>query len=304
MTFLEKYELLKKSIPVPAVVAPYSIDCDFVDNAFRSKNCYYCFGTAGLEDGMYTTIGGYGNKLVDCISVLKSEKCYQCIDSNNCHNCTYLLDCNNCTDCYYSAFLNNCTDCFGCVALTHKKYCIFNKQFSKEEYFEKIEGLKKEKPEKLLIKMFDLKQQIPHPASQQFNSENSPYGDYIYNSKNCYWTFFSYNLENSGYIFVGGFAKNCWDIFFSGKKGYQSGGLGERCYELVESGPSLYDCAFLTYCEFCTNCYYSSYLTNCVDCFGCVGLKNKKYCILNNQLTKEQYEKAVKEIKRELGWKF
>ena len=36
--------------------------------------------------------------------------------------------------------------------------------------------------------------------------------------------------------------------------------------------------------------------------FGCIGLKNKKYCILNNQLTKDQYEKAVREIKKELGW--
>jgi hypothetical protein len=32
------------------------------------------------------------------------------------------------------------------------------------------------------------------------------------------------------------------------------------------------------------------------DCFGCVGLKKKKYCILNKQYTKEQYEELVAKI--------
>jgi hypothetical protein len=38
---------------------------------------------------------------------------------------------------------------------------------------------------------------------------------------------------------------------------------------------------------------YSEYLDNCVEveyCFGCVGLRKKKYCILNKQYTKEEYE--------------
>lgn len=34
----------------------------------------------------------------------------------------------------YSAFLQNCQYCFGCCGLVNKKYCIFNKQYSKEEY--------------------------------------------------------------------------------------------------------------------------------------------------------------------------
>ncbi len=302
MTFLEKYELLKKSIPVPAVFSPYTIDCEYVDNTIRSKNCYYCFDSVALEDSMYSTIG-WGNKLVDCILVIESEKCYQSIDSNKCNSCSYLMDCNSCTACHFSAFLNNCTDCFGCVALTHKKYCILNIQYTKEDYIKRVRELKKEMPEKILEQLFEIKLQTPHPASQQINSENSAYGNYIYNSKNCYWSFNSQYCENSGYMYVGTATKNCWDIANSGKKGYLTGVLGERCYELVHSGPSLYDCAFLQYSEFCTNCYYGTNIKNCSDCFGCVGLNNKKYCILNNQLTKEQYIITVNEIKKELGWK-
>ena len=44
------------------------------------------------------------------------------------------------------------------------------------------------------------------------------------------------------------------------------------------------------------DCFYSIYLINCKHCFGCVGLKDKEYCILNKQYTQESYEKEVVKI--------
>lgn len=300
MTFLEKYDLLKKSIPVPAVMARDNFACEYVDIVDISKNSYYCFDSYRLFDSIYTN-RSMGTKLVDCTSVFESEKCFQCIECTKLYSCTYLIECNNCTDCHFSAFLNACTDCFGCVGLTHKKYCIFNKQYTKEEYLRRIEELKKEKPEKIFAQLLELKQKIPHPASQQFNSENCQYGNHIYDSKKCYWCFQVYYAENSGYSYGAGMMKNCWDMYFAGGD-TESKKISERCYEHVYTD-CCYNSAFLSYSFSCTNCNYSAYLRNCSDCFGCVGLTNKKYCILNNQLTKEQYEKAVKEIKKELGWK-
>ncbi len=302
MTFLEKYELLKKSVPVPAVFAPYSINSEYADNNMRGKNCYYCFDGYYYENCMYTGIGAYNKWIVDCIQMELSEKCYETIDSTRCYGSSYLIECNSCNDCHFSAFLNSCADCFGCVGLTHKKYCVFNKQYSKEEYFKKVEELKKEKPEKILAQMLELKQTVPHPASQQSNNENCPYGNNIHDSKNCFWAFNIYYFDNCGYVFNGSYARNCWDSYlFGGNPGIKT--VSELCYQQVYT-ETCYNCAFLIYCENCTNCHYSSYLRSCTDCFGCVGLTKKKYCILNNQLTKDQYEKALKEIKRELGWKF
>ncbi len=37
-------------------------------------------------------------------------------------------------------------------------------------------------------------------------------------------------------------------------------------------------------------------MSGCSDCFGCVGLRNKSYCILNKQYTKEEYEELVPQI--------
>lgn len=37
---------------------------------------------------------------------------------------------------YYCVDIRSCKDCFGCVGIKRKQYCVFNKQYSKEEYFE------------------------------------------------------------------------------------------------------------------------------------------------------------------------
>jgi hypothetical protein len=47
-----------------------------------------------------------------------------------------------CKECEYSLILKNCSNCFGCVGLTNATYCIFNKQYSKEEYFEIVAKIK------------------------------------------------------------------------------------------------------------------------------------------------------------------
>ena len=43
--------------------------------------------------------------------------------------------------CFYCYDIRHCEHCFGCVALQHKKYCIFNKQYTKEEYEAKLAKL-------------------------------------------------------------------------------------------------------------------------------------------------------------------
>ena len=40
----------------------------------------------------------------------------------------------NLNDSYYCTWCDFCSDCFACEWLKHKKYCIFNKQYTKEEY--------------------------------------------------------------------------------------------------------------------------------------------------------------------------
>jgi hypothetical protein len=43
--------------------------------------------------------------------------------------------------------------------------------------------------------------------------------------------------------------------------------------------------------EYCTRCF------DCENCFGCVGLRRKKFCILNKQYFKDEYWKVLDELK-------
>lgn len=118
------------------------VNCDNChgDNLINCSNCYECYNCLNTEDSRYCwgttpsekcisnmdiTTGGIGELLYNCISIGSHNyflrMCCKCRSSDH---CTY------CSDCY------NCKHCFGCTGLKQKEYCIFNKQYSKEEYEE------------------------------------------------------------------------------------------------------------------------------------------------------------------------
>jgi len=47
-----------------------------------------------------------------------------------------------CSGIEYCIRTTDCTDCFGCVGLKKKRFCIFNKQYSEEEYWPRVDELK------------------------------------------------------------------------------------------------------------------------------------------------------------------
>ncbi|MDD5739864.1 MAG: hypothetical protein PHO20_03795, partial [Candidatus Peribacteraceae bacterium] len=63
----------------------------------------------------------------------------------------------------------------------------------------------------------------------------------------------------------------------------------ELCYECIDC----YNGYNLLFSELCKDCSFSAFLFDCIGvqhCFLCSNLRNKRYCYLNQQLTKEQYE--------------
>jgi hypothetical protein len=46
----------------------------------------------------------------------------------------------------------------------------------------------------------------------------------------------------------------------------------------------------------CTNSYFLYDCKNCLNCFGCTSLRNKSNCLWNRQLTKDEYNKKLKEL--------
>ncbi|MBI2038955.1 MAG: hypothetical protein HYT22_01580 [Candidatus Niyogibacteria bacterium] len=117
---------------------------------------------------------------------------------------------------------------------------------------------------------------------------NSPYNNYVYALKNCYFLFDSGNAENCHYSLMLKDSKDSMDC--SVVEG------NERCYENIVADKS-YNVHFSEDFAECRNVYFSKHVKSCTDCFGCVNLRHKQYHIFNEPYSKSDYEKKIKEFR-------
>jgi hypothetical protein len=123
---------LKKVHKYANIVNCESCTGDYIEN---SQHCMDCYDVNDSQDCRYVTVGVNVKDNYDCSNMyLKPELCYNTlgtIEAYNCAFCLYIFYSQRmlyCDTCY------NCSDCFGCIGLTRKKFCIFNVQYTKEEY--------------------------------------------------------------------------------------------------------------------------------------------------------------------------
>lgn len=111
------------------------------DNLFETKNCSFVFRIDRCENLRFSANHEQVRDSLDTINSITSEKLYETavILGGNAKFCMYLRDCSfmeYCIECYH------CNDCFGCVGLKNKKFHIFNKPYSEEEYWKKVDEIK------------------------------------------------------------------------------------------------------------------------------------------------------------------
>lgn len=138
----------------------------------------------------------------------------------------------------------------------------------------------------------ELKLQVPRKYAQILKSENV-LGDDILNSRNCYYVFNARGgTENVRYAFR---AHNIRD----GMDAYICWNGAEVFYETVSV-----DVHRGFFSAFIWGGFDTWYSYNCFDCnniFGCVGLKNKSYCILNKQYTPDEYATQIFKVKSQMS---
>jgi hypothetical protein len=114
----------------------YLFECKNVKDSFEitnGENCKYAFASKNIKDSSGTL--GYG---------VKSEKLLEVVATGLSSNVIGTYWAENCTNIFYSFDIRNCQDCIGCNALKNGKYCIFNYEYSKEEYEKLKEHIEKE----------------------------------------------------------------------------------------------------------------------------------------------------------------
>ncbi len=105
-------------------------NCKFCFLMLSSENCKYNNYADGAKDSYDTDAGGGGE--------LDYESDLPAFSSNiiGSYSIWYCQDSQYISHCYRSR------DCFGCSGLKDAQYCIFNKQYTKEKYFELVKNIK------------------------------------------------------------------------------------------------------------------------------------------------------------------
>lgn len=293
--FLAQFQELFVDIPHPNLVQKNNVSSDYSNYSLNLKNCYQAPSVDTAEDCAY--IGGTvlrAKSSLDLNQSTDSEFSYELVDCTKSNKLRFCQTCEGCADSYLLYDCRNCSDCVGCVGLRSKQYCIFNQQYSKDEYLKKVQELKLDTYSGLAAardQFEQLKMSIPRKYANIIKSKEVV-GDDIMNSRDVQGFNIRDNAEHVRYAYRVHNSSDVWD-------GFVVWNGAELVYEGVScSGQRI----FMSQLIWGGSDVYYSY--NCFDCtniFGCVGLRNKSYCILNKQYTKEEYFELVAKLKKHMS---
>jgi hypothetical protein len=169
---------------------------------------------------------------------------------------------------------------------------IENEQYSKEEYEKRRDALKlntRAGIEAYAQKIATFFGDKPRRALIVERAEGCT-GDRIYDCKNAVNCFDVKDIED---------CRHCQKLSLSCKTCMDFNSWGqasELVYQCSACGDRAYNAKFCSTCITVSNAQYSFECFHCKDIFGCAGLKGRQYCILNKQLSKEEYEEMLPKV--------
>lgn len=299
--FFEQFRELMEAVPHQNTLVSYKtlVNSDYNNMNHYLKNCYWLFNSDYDENCLYGEEIEHTKDSVDITMIDHSQFVYQSVNCNKCNQVYFSQDCELSHNIWFSKNLTNCNDCFGCVNLKNQSYRIFNIQYPKEEYEKRLKEFNIGSHKNLLSlrnQFREFKLKFPHKYMHGRNNLNCS-GDYIYYSKNVQDTYIATESEYCRYCM--------WLIVKSNKDCYDFTQFGENTQQVYESmtcgkniqniigGVSVLEGHDIRYSIACWN--NSAYL------FGCIGLRAKKYCILNKQYSQDEYENLVSRIKEQMN---
>ncbi len=290
--FAQMGELIR-AVPWPNVVNTNTTNSEYCHSVLNMKNCYLIFAAEGSENCAYGYQVDRSKDCLDCDKSTRNELCYEAFSCTGCYRVRYGAFSSECSDCTFIIDCQNCSDCYGCVGLCGKSNYIFNKPYSREEYHKQIvqfnlgshAGREQARKE---WKQFRLKR--PYRFARNINCEDV-IGDNLRRAKNCYWCFdaIGEDIQDCRYVVhpYGKSVRDSHSIFTLS--------LAEACYESI----SIRMCQNILFSKKIWTGHDIQYSYNCYDCvnlFGCAGLRNKRYCILNRQYAKDEYDSLMPKI--------
>lgn len=284
--FFAQFKELVEAVPWCAKTVIGMVNSDYCDQASYCKNTYLSFDADYLEDCGYLVTSNYCKDSYDLLGSDNNELCYEGSVVKNCYRTIFSDNCEDCREVWFSRDCVGCSDCIGCANLKNKKHYIFNQPYTKEEYSAKRLELNLGSfvsVQKLLEELKEFSKRFPVKYMHGLRTTASS-GDYVHNTKNARQCFLVQDAENVRFLQL--VSRKCSDSY-----DYTVWGDGaSQLYECLTCGLQADSLKFCFDCwpsvqnlEYCVSCRSSH------DLFGCVGLRNKEYCIFNKQYSKEEY---------------
>jgi hypothetical protein len=293
--FLKQFQELLNKVPRISLLVDHlrSVNSDYANYSGPLKNCYLVTQAEDDENCSYSSVLTHSQDSMECTNAQHVQKSYELFNCENCYQVLFSVNCTDCINVYLSKNLKNCNNCFGCDNLRNKNYHIFNKPYSKEEYFNLLKHFniasykELQKIKEGVYKFWEL---YPNKYFQGLHNVDVS-GDYINDSNNVFNSFEITGGEKMKYCFQAHMPpiKDCYDYGDWGNN-------ASLCYESINCGEGISNVKFSFGSWIGNNWQYCDTAVSCDNLLGCINIRKAKYCILNKQYSKEQYEELVPRI--------
>ncbi len=279
-SFFENIKVLMQGVHFPATILFGECEnANFTDQTLSIRNWYLSYVVIRDCENILYSLSIKEHSINVLNSFMVWDNCENIYFSKwiiKSYNIFYSKHILNSSNIRFSDNLTGCSECIFCNNLDNQSYCIENKVYAKEDYLQKKQELLRQKDQFLwrYLKLSNLWNNIAsHDVTGTYNINCANIQDGYYNAQ---------INEGRNVILVWGKepAERVYDCFTNTPAetdvyGSFSVGYCQNVYNSHRVSPG-------------SNIYYCLFLENCSYCLGCIGLKNREFCILNKEYPKEE----------------
>ena len=293
--FFEQFKELTQRIPKCSIYSDdLGVNTKYVNFAGFNKNGYLLFNSGHNEDSMYSRGIASCREVIDSYFCNETERAYEGVNVQKGSGVRYGQNSTGDIDSWFMLNTSGCQNCFGCVNERHASYSFFGEKLLKKDFEKRVNEIvgSHSKTERVLKKFSTYALKFPFRENMNIKTVDST-GDYLFRCKNAKHCFESFDCENCKYCHFLKHTKDSYDALgfgYGSELLLETVGVGRESQRIIGSVQTATS----------RDIFYSSSMLSSNNCFGCEGLKNAEYSILNKQYTKEEYEETKKKIIKEL----
>lgn len=282
--FAQFRELLEKVPRMNLAFYNTNLNSDYGNFVSNDKNVYLSFSIVDCENVYYSRLIDKSREVIDSYFAESCEKIYENVDAHRNYRAKFTYRSRECLDSLFLFDCVNCQNCFMSSNLRNKQYVFRNEQLTKEAYKTEINKVNLGSHSNLHALKEEFRKLIKnslHKFADTYKTTDCT-GDNIENAKNTKDSFEAYGgVENVRFTkrVIG--IKDAYDITGCGR--------GELMYEIAVGGFGNYNFKLSQYGNTTKNSEYTDWCHRSSNMFGCVGARDKKFCIFNKQYDEKTF---------------